>query len=55
MSSAAVTPHKALERPTRYHPVAVALHWVLGLALVGIFLLGLYMSDLPFSPQRLQY
>lgn len=49
MSSSAVTP-----LPTRFHPVAVVLHWLLGLALVSIFLLGLYMSDLPFSPQRLQ-
>jgi len=39
---------------TRYHPVAVALHWLLGLALVAIFALGLYMSDLPFSPERLK-
>lgn len=40
---------------SRYHPVAVALHWLLGVALVGTFSLGLYMADLPFSPQRLQY
>lgn len=40
---------------TYYHPFAVLLHWVLGLALVMIFGLGLYMADLPFSPQRLQY
>ncbi len=39
---------------SRYHPVAVALHWLLGLALIGIFALGLYMSDLPFSPERLK-
>lgn len=39
---------------TRYHPVAVALHWLLGFALVGIFALGVYMSDLPFSPERLK-
>lgn len=38
----------------RYHPLAVALHWLLGLALVGLFVLGLYMTDLPFSPQRLK-
>jgi cytochrome b561 len=30
------------------------LHWVLGAALVAIFALGLYMADLPFSPQRLK-
>lgn len=40
---------------SRYHPVAVALHWLLGAALIGTFSLGLYMADLPFSPQRLQY
>lgn len=40
---------------TRYHPLARALHWALGLALVGNFALGLYMVDLPFSPARLQY
>jgi cytochrome b561 len=32
----------------------VLLHWVLGLALIGIFGMGLYMADLPFSPQRLK-
>jgi cytochrome b561 len=37
-----------------YHPLAVALHWLLGLALVGMFVMGLYMTDLPFSPQRLK-
>jgi cytochrome b561 len=39
----------------RYHPLSRALHWLLALALVGMFSLGLYMADLPFSPQRLQY
>lgn len=39
----------------RYHPLARALHWLLALALVGNFALGLYMADLPFSPARLQY
>lgn len=41
--------------PVAYHPVAVLLHWLLGAALVLIFVLGLYMAGLPFSPQRLQY
>lgn len=39
---------------TRYHGFAIALHWVLAVALVGIFAMGLYMADLPFSPQRLK-
>lgn len=38
-----------------YHPFSVLLHWVLGVALVLNFGLGVYMADLPFSPQRLQY
>jgi cytochrome b561 len=41
-------------RHTAYHPLSVALHWVLGLALVGMFVMGLYMTSLPFSPQRLK-
>jgi cytochrome b561 len=30
------------------------LHWVLGLGLIGLFGVGLYMTGLPFSPQRLK-
>lgn len=41
-------------RANRYHPVSVMFHWVLGLALIGLFAVGLYMVDLPFSPQRLK-
>lgn len=37
-----------------YGSVAVALHWLLAVAIVGAFSVGLYMSDLPFSPQRLK-
>jgi cytochrome b561 len=38
----------------RYTRVAIALHWVLGAALLALFALGVYMSDLPFSPWRLK-
>ena len=38
----------------RYSGIAIALHWVLALALVCIFSVGLYMADLPFSPARLK-
>ena len=38
----------------RYTTLAITLHWVLALALVGLFVMGNYMSDLPFSPQRLK-
>jgi cytochrome b561 len=38
----------------RYNTVSIILHWVLGAALIAIFLFGTYMADLPFSPQRLK-
>lgn len=40
--------------PSRYSGTAIVLHWVLGVALVAMFVLGLYMSGLPVSPQRLK-
>ncbi len=39
---------------SRYSTTAIALHWLLGLALMGLFCLGVYMTDLPFSPARLK-
>ena len=44
----------AVMTPPRYTAPAIALHWVLALALVGLFGMGLYMTGLPFSPQRLK-
>lgn len=40
--------------PKRYSGPAIVLHWLLGFALIGLFIVGLYMTDLPFSPQRLK-
>ncbi len=40
--------------PEPYTTVAKVLHWLLALALVGIFGVGLYMVGLPFSPQKLK-
>lgn len=40
--------------PTRYTRIAIALHWLMAGMLVGSFSVGLYMADLPFSPQRLK-
>ena len=39
----------------RYSGLAIALHWVLALALIGMLAFGLYMTSLPFSPARLKY
>lgn len=42
------------QRPARYGATAIALHWVLGLAIVVMLVAGWYMTGLPFSPQRLK-
>jgi len=38
----------------RYSGVAIALHWLMALLILGNFCLGLYMADLPLSIQRLK-
>lgn len=45
----------ATSSSTHYTHPAVALHWLIALLIVGGFSLGLYMSDLPVSPQKLKY
>jgi cytochrome b561 len=40
--------------PRRYSGLSIALHWLLAIALVSLFGMGVYMADLPFSPQRLK-
>ena len=39
----------------RYTVPAIGLHWLLALMIVGSFSLGVYMTELPFSPTRLKY
>lgn len=38
----------------RYTRTAISLHWLLALGFAGMFGLGLYMTDLPFSPAKLR-
>ena len=38
----------------RYNAVAIMLHWLLALVIVTMFGVGIYMTDLPFSPLRLK-
>jgi cytochrome b561 len=42
------------EDSDRYTDVAIALHWLLALALLASFGVGLYMADLPLSPTRVR-
>jgi cytochrome b561 len=45
----------ASESSNRYTGVAIGLHWLMALMILGSLGMGWYMSDLPFSPQRLKY
>jgi len=38
----------------RFTAVAIGLHWLIAFAIVGSFALGLYMHELPLSPQKLK-
>lgn len=33
----------------------ITLHWITGLAFIGVFALGLYMVDLPRSPEKFEW
>ena len=46
--------HASATAVSRYSGTAIALHWLLALLLVAMFLFGVYMTGLPFSPQRLK-
>jgi cytochrome b561 len=43
-----------MNAPDRYTRTAVALHWLMAAALAGLFAVGLYMTGLKLSPQKLQ-
>ncbi len=38
----------------RYDAIAISLHWLIAMALPALIVMGLYMTALPFSPQRLK-
>lgn len=38
----------------RYTRVAIGLHWIIALTILGTFALGLYMHELPLSPTKLK-
>lgn len=37
-----------------YTNIAIGLHWLMAILLIGMFGFGLYMTDLPLSPSKLQ-
>jgi len=38
----------------RYHGFAIALHWLMAVAIAALFSLGLYMTELELSPTKLK-
>ena len=43
------------DAPARYGAVAIVLHWLVVVLIIASWALGLYMVELPFSPQKLKY
>lgn len=43
-----------LHSSPRYTAMAIGLHWLMAMLLIGLFGVGLYMHDLPISPWKLQ-
>lgn len=43
-----------MNAPTTYTHSAIALHWLVALAILCAFPLGVYMHELPLSPNKLQ-
>lgn len=39
---------------TTYTNTAIRLHWLVGIAIIGCFCVGLYMHELPLSPEKLR-
>lgn len=39
---------------TTYTPVAKGLHWLMAVMIMGLLALGIYMHELPLSPQKLE-
>lgn len=44
-----------MTRPLRYDPIAIALHWVIALAIIAMLTLGMTMEDLPDSIKSSAY
>jgi cytochrome b561 len=49
-----MSPTPAPDSRSSYNRVAIGLHWLIAFAIIGSFSVGLYMVDLPLSPQKLR-
>jgi cytochrome b561 len=39
---------------TRYTGIAISLHWLMAAVIITLFALGIYMHELPLSPEKLK-
>jgi len=39
----------------KYTATAISLHWLMAIALVALFAFGLYMTEMPLSPEKLKF
>jgi cytochrome b561 len=46
--------HRAETRPPQYKAAAKALHWLIALMVFGLLAVGLYMTELNTTPQKIQ-
>lgn len=43
-----------MDNTKTYSKTSVALHWIVGFAFIGVFIVGLYMADLPRGPEKME-
>ena len=45
--------HESL--PARYHPIHVALHWLIASMVIGAIAIGMLYLDSPNTPEKIPY
>lgn len=43
-----------MQTEKKYSPLAIALHWLMAIGIIGLVALGFYMTGLSLSPRKLQ-
>jgi cytochrome b561 len=45
----------SVETPKRYHPLHVALHWLIAIMVIGAITIGMLYLDSPNTPEKIPY
>lgn len=43
-----------MDNTKTYSKTSIVLHWIIGLAFIGVFIIGAYMADLPRGPEKME-